>query len=71
MLLGEAKRKAPAQAELRPTWAGASHVNRPSPPIPFCDLHHLCAMFCPLRLVLAQTPLSPIEFLAANPTPPP
>src|SRR5580704_4536876 len=28
MLLGEAKRKAPAQAELRPTCAGASCVNR-------------------------------------------
>jgi hypothetical protein len=25
MLLGEANREAPAQAELRPTWAGACH----------------------------------------------
>jgi hypothetical protein len=63
MLLGEAKRKAPAQPELRPTCAWASRVNPSIAPNPLCDLRDLCAMFCPLPLIGNEVaPLITVEW---------
>jgi hypothetical protein len=53
MLLGEAKREAPAQAKLRPTCAGASPGNPSTCPIKIAlmGLKPWAKLSCPLRVV--------------------